>query len=199
MQAQIEKKAKIKRIKKKEDYCSKVINLLNKNGFDVKTLENLIKYSDVEVSFKNYLFFLIIWNKKIIKQTDYKDLYNTIQDYKPIKNNPLNYDKIKKYSHSDHVIVCQSLDKHKHDSIEKFNEETGDYLKYYNCEEESWIIRHIIEYFSYQYAISEKMNTDEIEPFAEYMIKNVKNITTFDNYCQKYVKSIEEKKKGRFL
>ncbi|CAG8603547.1 30495_t:CDS:2, partial [Gigaspora margarita] len=72
----------------------------------------------------------------------------------------------------------------KRDYIEKFKEETGLHLKYYNCEGKSWIISQIIEYFSYQYAISERINVDETESFAKYMIKNVKNIKTFDNYCQ---------------
>ncbi|CAG8853354.1 24561_t:CDS:1, partial [Gigaspora margarita] len=73
---------------------------------------------------------------------------------------------------------------HRCDYIEKFEEETKLYLKYYNGEGKGWIISQIIEYFSYQYAIFERININETESFAEYMRKNVKNITTFDYYCQ---------------
>ncbi|CAG8842706.1 32524_t:CDS:1, partial [Gigaspora margarita] len=115
----------------------------------------------------------------------YQDLYFTIKYYNPIKDN-LHNDEIKKYKDDNHVIVCKSLDEDRCDYIEKFEEETELHLKYYNCEGED-IISQIIEYFSYQYAISKRMNVNETESFAEYMIKNVKNITTFDYYCQKYV------------
>ncbi|CAG8857656.1 28703_t:CDS:1, partial [Gigaspora margarita] len=45
--------------------------------------------------------------------------------------------------------------------------------------------------FSNHYAIFKRMDASEVNSFVKYMIKNVKNIKTFDEYCQKYT---EEKK-----
>ncbi|CAG8533177.1 8851_t:CDS:2 [Gigaspora margarita] len=52
-----------------------------------------------------------------------------------------------------------------------------------NCNE---IIKHIIEYFSYQYAISKEMNVGVTKSFAKFMRNNVKKITSFDDYCKKF-------------
>ncbi|CAG8741078.1 14874_t:CDS:2, partial [Racocetra fulgida] len=64
-------KNKDEKKEEKEDYYLMVINLLQKNNFDVKTLQRLPKYSTVRISFKEYFYYLIIWHKKIKKNIKY--------------------------------------------------------------------------------------------------------------------------------
>ncbi|CAG8845661.1 45279_t:CDS:1, partial [Gigaspora margarita] len=70
----------------------------------------------------------------------------------------------------DHVIVCRSLDNKRRCKIEEYYDKQKE-LKWYNCEKGE-IIKHIIKYFFYQYAISKDMNVEVTESFAEYMGNN---------------------------
>ncbi|CAG8684239.1 12673_t:CDS:1 [Dentiscutata erythropus] len=167
----------------KEDYYSEVINLLDKNGFYAKTLERLSNYSTVKVSFNKYDYFLIIWHKKISQKKDYLDLYNAIQNYTPKDNRFHN----KEYC-SDHIIICKSLEIDESDKIEEFEKKTKKHLKYYHCEK-NWIIKMIIVYFSYQYAIFK--NISKTEFVVAKMRESCKNITGFEDLFQKYVAEYE--------
>ncbi|CAG8622569.1 5225_t:CDS:2 [Dentiscutata erythropus] len=93
------------RVEKKEDYYSKVTNLLKANDFDVETLERFPNDGGAK---------------------------------------------------DDHLIVCQSLGI-RYDYIEKYEQKTKKFLQFYHCEENDWIIKHIIEYFSEQYTMSKNI------------------------------------------
>ncbi|RIB13781.1 hypothetical protein C2G38_2196888 [Gigaspora rosea] len=132
---------------KKEDYYSKVTNLLKANDFNIETLEKFPKYSIIKVSFKEYFYYLIIWHDRIKDKQHYLDFYDEIQFYIDNKrpNNPIhNNDGDAK---DDHLIVCQSSGI-KYSYIEKYEHKTEKFLPFYHCEENNWIIKHIKEYFS---------------------------------------------------
>ncbi|CAG8627074.1 15538_t:CDS:2, partial [Dentiscutata heterogama] len=133
--------------KQEKGYYSEVINLLNSNGFDVETVLML----------------------KLWKSSKYLLLKFPSKDTSFF----LSSGKIKYFVEHVHVIVCKSLDNQRFDNIEKFKEITKLELKYSNCEGERWIISHIIEYFSYQYA---GMDVKETNSFGTYMREKVKNI-----------------------
>ncbi|CAG8691474.1 5693_t:CDS:1, partial [Racocetra persica] len=118
---------------------------------------------------------------------DYLDLYKAIQDYK-CPDNPTHTGNSRiNFFKEDHVIVCRSLDSKKCCKIEEYANADKEF-KFHYCEKDE-IIKHIIEYFSYQYAISKEMNVGVTNSFAKFMINNVKKITSFDDYCKKFATS----------
>ncbi|CAG8558906.1 15400_t:CDS:1 [Gigaspora margarita] len=163
-----------------KDYYSTIIGLLEKNEFNVKPLNKLPTYSTVLVFFEKYSFYLFIWHEKIKNKQDCLDLYKAIQDYKhpdnPTHNSRINFFK------EDHVIVCKSLDGKRSSKIEEYADKE---FKFHYCKKDE-IIKHIIEYFSYQYVISKEMNVEVTNSFAKFMRNNIKKITLFDDYCKKF-------------
>ncbi|CAG8558925.1 15401_t:CDS:1, partial [Gigaspora margarita] len=111
-------KYKIKKANK-NDYAKKVIHLLKKKFFNVKTMKSNNNYTVVQVSFSIYSFYLFIWHKKVINYENYKELCNATYSYIPQKNPTYNY-AIKKFQENDHIIVYEESFDDKGDIIEKF-------------------------------------------------------------------------------
>ncbi|CAG8838587.1 27331_t:CDS:1, partial [Gigaspora margarita] len=117
-------------------------------------------YTVVQVSFNIYSFYFFIWHKKVINYENYKELRNATYSYIPQKNPTY---AIKKFQDDDHIIVCEELLDDEGDIIEKFVDSNlegtthKDKLRYNYCNEK-WVIFSIVQYFSYQYAISKNMD-----------------------------------------
>ncbi|CAG8748926.1 719_t:CDS:1 [Dentiscutata erythropus] len=129
---------------------------------------------------------------------DFLELYNKTSKYTSPTNAKHN-SKIKEFHDHDHLIVCkESLDYDGCDDIQKIIEE-GHYalvtkakkpLRYSYFDKE-WMIFHLVDYFSYQYVISNQIDKDKTNEFIKYNTKRVKlekfsnsNNWLLDSFCK---------------
>ncbi|CAG8834121.1 45404_t:CDS:2, partial [Gigaspora margarita] len=162
------------------EFSKKVIGILKANNFNMIVKETNDNYTVVQ---------------------DFNELYDTTYNYKP-PTNPHHNHEIKKFHDHDHIIVHkESLDKDGCSKIEGYTEgitEKGFYAEKTTCKKplrysysnEKWMIFHIVNYFSYQYAISisKQKDINKMDSFAKYMSDRVKKekFSNFDKFCEDY-------------